>query len=51
MNQSLQYLLDTDTCIYLLNGNAQIKCTQINLSGCFALAFYLIKQLIKREQT
>ena len=25
MNRSLQYLLDTDTCIYLLNGNTQIK--------------------------
>ena len=25
MNRSLTYLLDTDTCIYLLNGNAQVK--------------------------
>ena len=25
MNHALQYLLDTDTCIYLLNGNERVK--------------------------
>ena len=25
MNRTLQYLLDTDTCIYLLNGNQRVK--------------------------
>ena len=37
MNHALKYLLDTDTCIYLLNGNAKVKA-RVAQAGLEAIA-------------
>jgi len=33
MSQPLRYVLDTDTCIYLLNGNETVKSRLAAASG------------------
>lgn len=41
MKETLRYLLDTDTCIYLLNGHPQVK-THVSESGIAALAVSIL---------
>lgn len=41
MKRTVQYLLDTDTCIYLLNGNTRLKA-QVARIGVEALAVSIV---------